>query len=211
MRRALVTFAVGRYTELLDISRPTFEGYANRHGYEYIERILPVNAYPRPPAWFRIPVLQETLPAYDEVLCLGADMIVVDGSQDIATVMEDDKLLGIVGHDTKWGFVPSTEMLYMRQAFLPWLDKAWDLTQYRNHPWWDQAAINNLLGFDPGRYPLEHVRETELYRQTQFLPLEWHSHESYCRHPNPRFVEATHGTLEWRKEVLTRYRGLLAA
>ncbi len=211
LRRAFVTFAAGGYVELLDIVRPTFENYAAKHGYDYIERHLAMDAWPRPPAWFRIPVLQEALADYDAVLCLGADMIILDDSEDIADHIPDGAINAIVGHQAPVeGFVPSTEMWYLRRAMLPWLARAWELTEYMNHPWWDQAAVVHLMGYNPTSFPMQHVRQTKLYELTHFLPLEWHRHESLNLGQGARFVEATHGSLTWRKNTLQNYLDGLA-
>lgn len=207
--QAIFTFADEQYEPLREITAPTVERYAAWHGYEHIHATVP-DDFPRPASWFRIPKLQELLATYDAVLTLGVDVIIVDGSEDIADHVEDWALLAMVRHDTPQGLVPSMDVTYMRPGVAPWLEQAWALERYVNHPWWEQAAMLHLMGYDLRRYPAVRVDESALYDATQFLPLEWHSHESMDRAENPRFAEATHGPLGWRVGVLRQYSERIA-
>ena len=207
MAKALLTFAAGRYTELLDIVRPSFENYAAKHGYDYIERTPDLGAWPRHPSWFRVPILQELFKTYDEILILGCDVIILDDSKDIADDIPGHVWQAIVQHNSQWGMVPNADVWYMRREVLPFIDQTWGLTQYLNHPWWEQAALLHLMGYDPSKFPLELKKATILHDKTHFLPLEWNSHESIDRHESPRFAHATHGNFEWRRGVLMRYKG----
>lgn len=209
LSRAILTFAVGRYTELLDIVRPSFVNYADKHGYDYIERQPELGDWPRHPSWFRVPILQELLPHYDEILLFGCDLIVLDNSVDVASLVPDDCLQAMVQHSSPWGMVPNADMWYMRRGILPYINQMWDLTQYLNHPWWEQAALLHLMGYEPSTFPLILKEPTELYGRTHFLPLEWNSHESIDRHDSPRIAHATHGDFEWRRGVLARYKEIL--
>lgn len=204
MKRAIATFAHGAYTELLDISRPTFEDYAERHGYDFIEE-LPAGDRTRPPAWWKVPALLHLLTKYDAVLWLGCDVYIVDGTEDIADGMPKLDIQAMVAHYTPEGEIPNTDVWYVTQGMLPWLDRAWAMDKYTNHVWWEQAAILDLMGYNPTVRPLRVERDTELYDLTHFLPLEWNSHESADRHPAPRFAHATHGLFPWRKAVMEHY------
>ena len=204
MKKAIVTFATGEYTELLDISRPSFENYAERHGYDYIEG-LPDGDRNRPSSWWRIPALQEILPKYDAVLWLGCDVVIVRDDKDVADEIPTDAWQALTPHRAHDSMIPNCDVWWLTPAMLPTLGQAWTLTQYIHHPWWEQAAIMHLMGYDMAGTPIAQKRETELHDKTHFLPLEWNSHESTDRHPNPRFAHATHGAFAWRKAIMQQY------
>jgi hypothetical protein len=82
----------------------------------------------------------------------------------------------------------------------PWLEQLWRMDEYLAHPWWEQGALCQLLGYT-GR-PLRLAAPTELYWRTHWLGLEWNSHEERDRHPTPRFAHATYGPLGWRLTVM---------
>ena len=92
--KALCSIGSGPHEALLEISRPTFAAYAERHGYELITS---TEADPRrPPAWAKVPMLREALAAYDLVLWIDADAVIVDGTRDIADELAPDRFLGLV-------------------------------------------------------------------------------------------------------------------
>ena len=89
--KALCSIGSGPHEPLLEISRPTFAAYAERHGYELITS---TEADPRrPPAWAKVPMLREALAAYDLVLWIDADAVIVDGTRDIADELAPDRFL----------------------------------------------------------------------------------------------------------------------
>jgi hypothetical protein len=204
--KALVTFGVGRYAPLLDISRPLFRQYAERHGYEYIELVnVPAT---RPLSWMKLEPLARALETYDAVLWLGADVVIVDGSEDIGSQVAPDAWQGMVAHHVSEGEVPNCDVWYLHPPMAPILKQAWEMTGFINHPWWEQAAIMHLMGYDLGKLPIKCTTPTDLYRHTHFLPLAWNSHESSDRAAEPRFVHATYGPVDWRLDVMRRYAGV---
>lgn len=203
MSRAIGTFGDGAYVELLAYSRPLFQAYATRHGYTYCEQ--EVIARPeRPPSWWRLPILYQMLEKHGEVLWFGCDVVIVDGTQDIADSVPHDAWAAMVAHEVAGEIVPNMDVMLLRRPLAPYLRKAWEMTQYINHPWWEQAAWLHLMGYDMTNRPYRMKIPTELYERTHFLPLEWNSHESSQRHEHPRFAHATYGPLEWRKTVMAQ-------
>lgn len=188
--KALLTFGVGPSAELLDISRPLFVRYAARHGYAYIE--VPAVGPERPPSWMKVANLIEALATYDEVLWLDADVAIVDGAEDIAAHVHADAWQAMVIHSGPSGDIPNCGVWLVRKPMVSHLHKLWGMESYINHYWWEQGAMHELLGYttsDSMIHP-EHKVETELYKRTCFLPLEWNSLPSYptARSSCPKFV-----------------------
>lgn len=182
MRKALVTFATPNYADFLDIARPSFVAYAKAHGYAYLEAQAAQLDFTRPPSWSKVPVLLDALATYDAALWVDCDAVIVDGSQDIAAVVRPDAWQAMALHHTHKGLdlgeVPSCGTWFVRKAMIPVLQEAWQMTQYLHHPWWEQAALHQLLGYvhnGAAIFPVRRGPETELRRHTHFLPYAWAS------------------------------------
>jgi hypothetical protein len=72
------------------------------------------------------------------------------------------------------------------------LDEMWKLTEYIDHCWWEQAAMLELLGFDPRTRPVSLFAPTELWDRTHWLETGWNVHvNDVYKSPRPRFKHAT--------------------
>ena len=87
VRKVLCTIAIGRHRELLEITQPSFDRYADRHGYDVVvvDRTL---APTRAPSWSKVPLLHDLVQRYDVALWVDCDATIVDDSVDIADVLE---------------------------------------------------------------------------------------------------------------------------
>ena len=185
--KALCSIGSGPHEALLEISRPTFAAYAERHGYELITS---TDSDPRrPPAWAKVPMLREALESFELVLWIDADAVIVDGSADIADELKADRFLGLVRHGELE--VPNTGVMLWRsgEPARELLDRAWNATRFIHHPWWENAALLDALGYRlPGALEPSRLRRVVARRRrfrlarsspfmagTQFLPLEWNS------------------------------------
>ena len=80
----------------------------------------------------------------------------------------------VVIHRTNEGESPNLGVWLVRKAMLPYLQQAWDLTEYIQHRWWENAAVIDLMGFDPA-YPVIPAIPNELYAHTHRLENWWNS------------------------------------
>jgi hypothetical protein len=187
MSKALVTFAVGAHIQLLDIARPSYQAWAKRHGWEYIEPVPFLTK--RPPAWYKIPLMRWALEDFDEVLFIGADLVIVDGREDISVPPEYWQAM--VRHTTGDGDVPNDDFWFVRRPMKPILDKIWTMTQWVNHGWWEQAALLDLMGYHVIQ-PTHLIEPTKLYNKTYWLDPEWNVHRWHRPQPdNPKIQHAT--------------------
>jgi galactosyl transferase GMA12/MNN10 family len=189
VKRALCSIGAGPHEALLDISEPTFRAYADRHRYELI---VSREADPgRPAPWAKVPMLREAVDAFDLVLWIDADAVIVDGSRDIADELERE--LGLVAHAHGGQRVPNTGVMVLRTGEFArsLLDEVWGATGRIHHPWWENAALLEALGYrlpgglEPGlrgrllrlagRRELAQVRPSPYLEQTQFLSNVWNS------------------------------------
>jgi hypothetical protein len=220
VRKALCSIGAGSHAALLAVSEPTFRAYGERHGYEVITSSRSEPA--RPPAWGKVAMLRETVDAFDLVLWIDADAVIVDGGDDIADELEADRHLALVQH-RHWDdqLIPNTGVMLLRSGEFSrsLLDGMWGATRLIDHPWWDNAALLDVLGYDlpsaltPGLRgradralrrvtgraprPCRPARPSRFRDGTQFLPLEWNW--SYLdRVENPRIVHCLGVPVEQR-------------
>ncbi len=119
---------------------------------------------------------------------MDADMVIVDPSEDLD--VPDGAWQALVAHHTNDGEVPNCGFWLVRQPMRDVLQAAWAMTGYLTHPWWEQAAIVELMGYQG--QPLALAQPTDLYEATHFLGAEWndHLHDS-GRTDSPRVRHAT--------------------
>ena len=132
----------------------------------------------RAPSWSKIALMLELLMDYDAVLWVDCDVLILDDSRDLADEVPSEAIQALTVH-TRFrgddlGERPSAGLWYARPNLIPYLEQIWAMTQYLHHPWWEQAALHELMGYvSDGR--TRRVRDTELSRQTYFLDVDWHN------------------------------------
>ncbi len=175
-KRVICSLATGPYLDLLGISATTFADYARRWGWDLVLSAEELSDG-RPPAWGKIPFVRELLDGYEWVLWLDADAIVVDLEADIAGVIEPGKDLYLVEHE--WGDEPQrppNSGVFLIRA-TDWsrrlLDRMWASEHLTFHPWWDNAALMEILGYDLEPARLSHPNaDTE---RVSLIDLAWNS------------------------------------
>jgi galactosyl transferase GMA12/MNN10 family len=208
--KALCSIGSGPHEALLEISRPTFAAYARRHGYELITSSE--RAAGRPPAWTKVPMLREALASYELVLWIDADAVIVDGDRDIAAELAPDRFLGLVRHGEQE--IPNTGVMVWRaeDRARELLDRTWRARRFVDHPWWENAALLDALGYrlpsalERGwrrllRRRFRLGRPSPLLAGVQFLPLEWNS-VYLDRAERPRIVHCVGVPVEQRARDL---------
>jgi hypothetical protein len=191
--RALATIGTGALAPVLDLSLPRMQSFADRHGYDVV--VGAGDSDGRPPAWGKITLLRRLLDTYDAVLWIDADVLIVDELEDVPA-LRPGAFQGLV-EQRKRETVANTGVWSMRSCdeSRSFLEAVWERSDRIDHPWWEQAAVLDLLGYadvpntkaDPPT--TRHQTRTPWYDATQFLPAEWN-----CLYPpwmrdtdNPRF------------------------
>lgn len=153
-RKALCSIGCGPYEQLLAITGPTFERYAQRHGYDLVLR-TEVDTNHRPAPWAKVPLLLELLEEYEVVLWVDADAIIMDDTVDVAAEVRPDKWMYLARNTTSEGLVPNTGvwMFTRGPAARDFLEAVYAHEGCIDHRWWENAAVIDLLGyrFDPVR------------------------------------------------------------
>jgi glycosyltransferase involved in cell wall biosynthesis len=193
---ALVTFATGEHSRFLEISLPLMKKYAARHGYDLING--DGSSGGRPPPWGKILFLRDVLTTHGAALWMDADTVIVDGSRDIREEISQQAMMAMVRHQTVDGDVPNTGVWYATRSALKFLEEVWAQEQFVDDPWWEQAAVMHLMGYDVTR-PARLERATDYFYSTEWLSVRWNSHPAH-ESPSPYIKHATTGSIAQRIE-----------
>ena len=129
------------------------------------------------------------------MLWIDADAVIVDGSEDVADALAPDTQLALVPHRRDDELIPNTGVMVWRSGEFArsLLDRMWAAQKYIDHPWWENAALLDALGYDVPRFNrLYRLRRRRLRARpappgVQFLPGYWNW--SYLdRAADPRIV-----------------------
>ena len=208
MNRCIVTYAAGAHEELLEVALPTYRAFAERHRYDlHVGNKLT----DLPPAWNKVPLLLCALQRYDEVVWFDCDLIVVDPTDDFPPI---DKGNGrtyyhsLVRHFEDNSEVPNSGVWRLTKECVPLLEKLLELEVFRNHGWWEQAALLTMMGYsvppEGSHFPdtkCHNKCQTRWYLACNFMRLRWNSHPNY-RAENPRIVHCSYPQMQQRLDVM---------
>jgi hypothetical protein len=190
-RRVLCSLGIGPYLDVLAVSSITFEAYAALHGYDLVLSTEPI-APERPPAWQKIALARRLLDSYEDVLWIDADAIFLDVSRDVADLVRPGKDLYLVEHVWEGGRARSANTGVFLIRATDWsrsfLDRVWAAEQWIDHPWWENAAVLDLLGYavPPDLSPPYKAGTSDLEERVELLPAEWNSTEGEAAVAAPR-------------------------
>jgi hypothetical protein len=150
----------------------TFLPYAGRHGYDMI--VGEDESGGRPYSWGKVRTLERLLQSYEEVLWIDADIVILDFSIDLASVVPDGAFQALVEARSLHARHPNMGVWLVRadSRSLAFLRAVWERTEFINHHWWEQAAAMHLLGYDAARGP-NPVASQEWSSGTHWLGQEW--------------------------------------
>lgn len=165
--------------------------FATRHNYSvHLETDLRSS---RPPAWSKILLIEELLHDFDLVFWVDADAAIIDVSRDIAADLPQRRAIGVVEHHYGGQSVPNAGVMILRRRSITrrFLHKLWKSEHRIDDPWWDNAALLDLLGYQFTHHPdtCRAGSPTRYLKHTEFLPLEWNS-ISMDSADEPRIVHA---------------------
>lgn len=200
MKKALCSIGSGPYEKLLAISSRTFTAYGEQHSYEVTLRSEAETAV-RPAPWAKVPLILDLLEHNDLVLWLDADAIIVDGSLDIAAEVQPDRWMYLTRMKTGEGLVPNTGVWMFTRC-----EKAKDFLlqvdghmAFKNHKWWENAAVIDLLGYDFD--PVRPGRENAFTSGVHYLDHSWNSAGADPA-PHPRIKHYPALPIEIRRQSL---------
>ena len=206
MNRCIVTYAAGAHEELLEVALPGYKQFAVNHGYEVV---VGQKLTDFPPAWNKIPLLLYVLQRCEEVVWFDCDLVVVDPSEDFPPLPKEPTYYhSLVRHFEEDSEVPNSGVWRVTREIVSLLQKMQELEVFKNHGWWEQAALMTLMGYTvppEGTHYLDtkckNVVQTRWYMSCHFMRLCWNSHPMY-RAENPRIIHCSYPKMGQRLEVM---------
>lgn len=171
-------------SEMLACSEPTFQQFADTHGYDLIvERNLNDSAdrndtQARAARWAKVHLLQTTLQSHELVVWMDADVMITDFDKDIADDFEPDCFQAFVMEQFPTRFNPNSGVWALRQDPMSdkFLETILNIGQIGT-VFADQGAICTALGWEykkeNGVLSAKPVNHSEYLRGTDWLPPEW--------------------------------------
>ncbi|MBD2860886.1 glycosyltransferase family protein [Paenibacillus oceani] len=202
-----------KHIALLRVMAPTVAFYALQHKMDSL--VLPLEsrlAPSRPPAWDKIVLIYNALRMYETVMWIDADAIICDPGKDIREALDPDRTIHLVAHKRSRGrLIPNTGVWVCRRAdsTLELLEKVWEHAAYIHHRWWEQAALMDLIGYDPQTYTFQ--GPTPYSGLVQFLDHEWNSrNKDSAPHPIIYHYCNKHKPVEDMEEHYSRFLNRIA-
>ena len=146
----MTTYFDKNFEKIGNICLKTINAYAKRHGFDVkLYNNIKSN---RPPAWNKILLIQKLFQdkkKYDFIFWIDSDALILDFDKDIRWEIESTKDLYLVKHFIKGREVPNTGSFLIRNS--EWSKKflidVWNKKEHIYNKWWENAAVNELLGF----------------------------------------------------------------
>jgi len=172
---AIVTFAMGQHAAYLPLIEPSLREYAHRYKYDVIIHSESADES-RPPAWSKVKFLLEALANYDEIMWIDSDALLVDVSRDLKKDIQRKTEMAWAIHHIRGEDYPNSGVLFLRStprtsAFLAAVYEQEDLI---DHPWWENAAMIRLLGYQSSKVDEGRV-QTPMDLNVQHLDWRWNS------------------------------------
>jgi hypothetical protein len=171
--KALATIGTGPMRPVLDVALESFRPYAERHDYDVV--VGSGESDGRPPSWAKVLLLRRLLESYDEVLWLDSDMVVVDGTTDVAALVPDGAFQALAWYREKEGaMTPNAGLWFVRSspATEEFLEAVWECGDVPESGLWENLALFELLGYTTER-PFRPVRPSRWTSGTHLLPDQW--------------------------------------
>ena len=120
-------------------------------------------------------------------------MVIADDEVNLFDEMGDGSMQAMVEHSTECGAVPNCGVWAVTRNMLGVLQEIDGSDHHLNHPWWEQAAMLEQMGYEVTDSPTARlVAPTPLYHRTKFLSPRWNHHPRDVNKPaDARFYHAT--------------------
>lgn len=164
------------YKQISSLTFPLMEKYATKYNID--SALLEFPDCGRAASWYKIPSIIKMLETYELILWLDSDIVIVNNSEDITSLSNDSNINYISYHNVGGNKHPNCGVWMMKRDMIPFLNTLWNMTQYINHFWWEQAALIELIGMEMDSNNNVSLKDPEnkLFKKTTFIDNKW----NYC-------------------------------
>lgn len=177
------------WREIAALTVPRMQQYAERHGHDF-EVYRFGDDISRPASWKKLLAIASEFEHAEAVLWLDADVLIVDGSGDIASAVPPHRMQAMVRHSTTEGDVPNAGVWFLSRRMLGTLMACAMDDRFVQHRWWEQASMLCRMGFEESDGKCQHETATPLYLGTHWLDESWNVWKGSPQTVRPRFVHA---------------------
>jgi hypothetical protein len=177
-RRVLCTSGTGDFASLLDVTGLGLEVYARRHRWDLVVSRKDLGEG-RPAPWGKLQLARALFQDYAVVAWIDCDAVIVDFEHDLGEVLEDEKDFYLV--EVQVGVPPSTianSGVFITRAS-SWterfFDEVWAQEDLAEHPWWENAAIMRVLGYELEVTPVVRRAGSHWLDRVKFIDPAWNS------------------------------------
>lgn len=203
----IITACDQNQSNLLDITRPIYNLYCNKHNYDFIE--YAIDNFDRPASWFKIKALLNTINLnYEYILWCDADTMILNCDYSVSQITRPDKEFYLcqdnLGLNCGVFLIKNTEFM---SHFLKTVNTMYP-KYANNHPLggiWEQAAIWELCAINYQNI-LSKIQIVPQYilnaYDPQNKPLEINGHVN----EHTFILHLPNTSNEQRKNILLQYR-----
>ena len=172
----ICTLGIGEHARLLEIVSKRLDKWAGNFGY-LLDIQYETLCADRPPSWSKVLQIRESLDSHKYVFWIDADTVVWDTNHDFRNLVSPRKPLALVAHNyhNQWfpnlGVIAIQSTRFTRRLF----DRLWEMDEYTNHKWWENAAFLDLLGISPAHEPLKQTHKDLIGHKINWLDNSWNS------------------------------------
>ena len=146
----ITTYFDKNFEKIGNLSLKGMEKYAKKYGFDI--KLFNNITSNRPPAWNKILIVQKLLEdpkKYDFIFWIDSDTLFWRFNEDIRQEIEENKDFYLVKTDYLGMDLPLSGAFLIRNSewSKQFLKGVWGLKKYTYHHWWENAAIDDLLGF----------------------------------------------------------------
>jgi len=146
----IATYFDKNFKEVGDLSLKGMRKYAKKYRFDLVVDNQIKSR--RPPAWNKILLVQKLLSSkknYDFVLWIDPDTLFFRLDKDIREEIQEGKDFYLVKSNSTGQELPLTGVFLIRNSdwSKEFLKNVWALKKYTYHNWWENAAVDELIGY----------------------------------------------------------------
>ncbi|RKN85325.1 putative nucleotide-diphospho-sugar transferase [Paenibacillus ginsengarvi] len=158
---------------------PTVRYYAQRHQMDHL--LIPLHRnrlHPsRPASWNKVVLLNHMLKSYDTVIWIDADTIMMNPDEHILAGIDPKAPMHVVAHALGRKTIPNTGVWICRNdpRTFKLLEAVWNHTEFVHDGWWEQAALMDMIGYEPRERVCRFRGITPFTSCVHFMDEKWNS------------------------------------
>ena len=198
---AILTMQIGEnYIKTTHLGIVNKENYCQKHNYDFINNQENLDTT-RPIPWSKILLINKHLPFYDWVFWTDADSLIMNYNIQLESLIDLNYDI-VISKDTN-GLNSGNFLIKNSEWSLTFLSQVYNLTQFINNPWWEQAAIMYQLKSNNSDYN-KHVKYINQNLLNSYVKT-FKKGDFIIHFPNTRVEYNLHSTMDKYYKLFLSY------